>query len=131
MLTYEKIIEKLSSSSLNQTSKLRSVLKLSSAIVDLVKNQLTKTEYLDDKELTRTIKYFPVTIRKSGTPEDAISTLGGVSIKALDNNYELVDKPSNYCIGEMVDWNSPTGGFLIQGCVSMAYYLSEHFKGKI
>jgi predicted flavoprotein YhiN len=48
--------------------------------------------------------------------DEAISTAGGVAWKELDENLMLKKLPGVYCAGEMIDWEAPTGGFLMQGC---------------
>ncbi len=47
---------------------------------------------------------------------EAISTAGGVSWSELDDSLMLKKLPGVYCAGEMVDWEAPTGGYLLQGC---------------
>jgi predicted flavoprotein YhiN len=47
---------------------------------------------------------------------EAISTAGGVCWSELDENLMLKKLPGVFCAGEMIDWEAPTGGFLLQGC---------------
>jgi uncharacterized flavoprotein (TIGR03862 family) len=49
---------------------------------------------------------------------EAISTAGGVSKSALNDNLMLKAKPSIFCAGEMLDWEAPTGGYLISACLA-------------
>ena len=49
---------------------------------------------------------------------EAISTAGGVSVSALNDNLMLKAKPSIFCAGEMLDWEAPTGGYLISACLA-------------
>jgi predicted flavoprotein YhiN len=53
--------------------------------------------------------------------DEAISTSGGVDISELTDNLELKKLKGHYVMGEMVDFDTITGGYLIQGCISMAY----------
>jgi predicted flavoprotein YhiN len=48
--------------------------------------------------------------------EEAISTAGGVAWEALDENLMLRSHPGLFCAGEMIAWDAPTGGYLLQGC---------------
>jgi uncharacterized flavoprotein (TIGR03862 family) len=50
--------------------------------------------------------------------EEAISSAGGVHWDELDDDFMLRQKPGIFCAGEMIDWEAPTGGYLIQGCFS-------------
>ena len=43
----------------------------------------------------------------------------------FDANFQLKKLPNNYAIGEMLDWDAPTGGYLLQGCFSMGYNLAQ------
>lgn len=57
--------------------------------------------------------------------EEAISSAGGVAFEELDDNLMLRKLPGVHVIGEMADWEAPTGGYLLQGCFSMAYHVSR------
>jgi predicted flavoprotein YhiN len=48
--------------------------------------------------------------------DEAISTAGGVAFEALDENLMLRDLPGVFCAGEMLDWEAPTGGYLLTAC---------------
>ena len=62
--------------------------------------------------------------------DEAISTSGGISLNAVDSNFELKKIKNHFCIGEMLDWDAPTGGYLIQGCVSTGVYLAHQLNIK-
>lgn len=49
---------------------------------------------------------------------EAISTAGGVRLDALDANAMLRDLPGVFCAGEMLDWEAPTGGYLLTACLA-------------
>lgn len=57
--------------------------------------------------------------------EEAISSAGGVCLSELDESFMLKSKPGCFVIGEMADWEAPTGGYLLQGCFSTAYRASQ------
>jgi len=67
------------------------------------------------------VKRLPVILYRPRPIEEAISSAGGVSFKCVDDQLMLRNFPGWFCAGEMLDWESPTGGFLIQGCFSTAY----------
>jgi predicted flavoprotein YhiN len=50
--------------------------------------------------------------------DEAISTAGGVDFAALDGNLMLRDLPGVFCAGEMLDWEAPTGGYLLTACLA-------------
>jgi uncharacterized flavoprotein (TIGR03862 family) len=71
-------------------------------------------------ELAALAKAYPLTLRGPRPIEEAISTAGGVSWEELDDDLMLKRCPGIFCAGEMIDWDAPTGGYLIQGCLSTA-----------
>jgi uncharacterized flavoprotein (TIGR03862 family) len=71
-------------------------------------------------ELAVLAKAYPLTLRGPRPIEEAISTAGGVGWNELDDHLMLKRCPGIFCAGEMIDWDAPTGGYLIQGCFSTA-----------
>jgi predicted flavoprotein YhiN len=70
----------------------------------------------------------PLHITGLGPIDEAISTTGGIALNEIDNNFQLKKWPGHYAIGEMLDWDAPTGGYLLQACFSMGYKLAEHLN---
>ncbi len=123
------LIKKITDTKSNTTTTLKEQIKLPHAIVKLLKETLTKEEFLDIPVLAQFIKCFPLTIVDSAPIDEAISTSGGIALSAVDSNFELKNLKHHFCIGEMLDWDAPTGGYLIQACASMGVYLSGHLNG--
>ncbi|HEV2559525.1 MAG TPA: TIGR03862 family flavoprotein [Microvirga sp.] len=65
-------------------------------------------------ELAALVKAVPVTLAGTKGLERAISTAGGVALDAVDENLMLVQRPGVFVAGEMLDWEAPTGGYLLQ-----------------
>lgn len=124
------LIEKLTNSELNTTDTLRRKIKLPSAVISLLKSRLAKAEFLDMLTLANYIKSFPMKIIGSAELDEAISTSGGVNLTAVNLHFELNQLKNHFCIGEMLDWNAPTGGYLIQGCASSGVYLADQLNNK-
>lgn len=122
------LIKKINQSETNVTESLRDKLKLSPLVVTLIKQTLSKKEFLDVVCLAKSIKAFPVKIKSAALIDEAISTAGGVSLDAVNQYYELKGMNKHYCIGEMLNWDAPTGGYLIQACASMGVYLAGHLN---
>jgi len=72
------------------------------------------------RDLAALAKAYPLVLRGPRPIEEAISTAGGVSWEELDDDLMLKRWPGIFCAGEMIDWDAPTGGYLIQGCFSTA-----------
>lgn len=66
------------------------------------------------------IKSVELTITGTDTLARAISSAGGVALREVDGNFELKAWPGVYAVGEMLDWEAPTGGYLLQACFSTA-----------
>jgi predicted flavoprotein YhiN len=58
----------------------------------------------------------------------AISSTGGIDRDELDENFGLKRLPGVYAVGEMVDWDAPTGGYLLQACFSMGHWAANHAR---
>lgn len=131
-LTIEKVLEKLKSSPLkNTTDTLKIHLKLSSVQIGLLKTIISKEDFLNSETLTHSIKNLKLEVVGTTPIDEAISTVGGISLNAVDENFELNNLPNAYCIGEMLDYDAPTGGYLLQSCFSMGVCLSKYFNKQI
>ncbi|MCU1783545.1 TIGR03862 family flavoprotein [Pseudomonas sp. 13B_2.1_Bac1] len=79
--------------------------------------ELTPAEHFHDPaQLAVDIKALPLTLVKTRPMDEAISTAGGVPFEALDERLMLKQLPGVFCAGEMLDWEAPTGGYLLTGC---------------
>jgi predicted flavoprotein YhiN len=63
--------------------------------------------------------------------ERAISTAGGVDLGELTEFCEFKTKRLNYAVGEMLDWDAPTGGYLLQACFSTAVAAAKDLAKKL
>lgn len=68
------------------------------------------------QELARELKAWPLVLRAARPIAEAISTAGGVQLEALDEGLMLTALPGVFCAGEMLDWEAPTGGYLLTAC---------------
>ncbi len=91
----------------------------------LMKSYITKEEYLSPYSFIQKIKSLIIQVESLREIEESISTVGGIDTKDLNSDFSLKKHPQIYCIGEMVDWDAPTGGFLLQGSFSMGYYTGK------
>ncbi|SMQ29521.1 hypothetical protein SAMN04488483_4881 [Pseudomonas helmanticensis] len=72
--------------------------------------------FADPALLARAIKALPLTLIKTRPLDEAISSAGGVTFEAMDERLMLKALPGVFCAGEMLDWEAPTGGYLLTGC---------------
>ena len=112
----------------NTTEILKKELKLSAIQIGLLKNYLPKETFLNPKLLVKYIKKFSLEIVETARLDEAISTVGGIALTAIDAGFSLKALPNTFVIGEMLDWDAPTGGFLLQGCFSSAYVAASNIR---
>ena len=72
--------------------------------------------FADPAQLAQAIKALPLKLIKTRPLDEAISSAGGVRFEALDEHLMLKQLPGVFCAGEMLDWEAPTGGYLLTGC---------------
>ena len=71
---------------------------------------------LTPAELAQRVNRLPVRVTGVAPIARAISSAGGISFDALDDNFMLKAMPGTFVAGEMLDWEAPTGGYLLQAC---------------
>lgn len=72
--------------------------------------------FADPGSLSRAVKCLPLRLIKPRPVDEAISTAGGVKFEAMDQRLMLKALPGVFCAGEMLDWEAPTGGYLLTAC---------------
>ena len=77
---------------------------------------LTKEQMNDPAALATAIKALPVTLVAARPIDEAISTAGGVLFEVMNEHLMLEQLPGVFCAGEMLDWEAPTGGYLLAAC---------------
>ncbi len=108
---------------ISMSNYLRKKFKLGKEKLNLINECISKEEY--SHNLAFSLKNIPIILTSTRPIDEAISTKGGVSFTELEEDLSLKKYSNIYCIGEMVDWHAPTGGYLIQGCISMAKWVCE------
>jgi len=86
---------------------------------------LSAEQMHDPVLLAQTIKMLPLRLVAPRPLNEAISSAGGVEFAALDQRLMLQRIPGVFCAGEMLDWEAPTGGYLLTAC-----FASGHAAGK-
>jgi uncharacterized flavoprotein (TIGR03862 family) len=101
---------------------LRKATKLSAAAVGLLHEASlsggSSLASMSPAELASLIKSVPVRLTGTAPIARAISTAGGIAFSALDESFMLKRRPGVFVAGEMLDWEAPTGGYLLQACFS-------------
>jgi uncharacterized flavoprotein (TIGR03862 family) len=100
------------------SSHLNSRLGLNGVKTALLRECLPKSVFDNPQELAESIKRLPIRFRGMRPLDEAISTAGGVEFENMDENYMLRAMPGVFCAGEMLDWEAPTGGYLLTACLA-------------
>jgi len=73
-------------------------------------------EFIRDSVSAESLKALPIPLQRTRPIAEAISSAGGVTFESLDENWMLKKVPGVFCTGEMLDWEAPTGGYLLTAC---------------
>ncbi|MEH6477973.1 MAG: TIGR03862 family flavoprotein [Sneathiella sp.] len=119
-LSMDQIALKLSQSRKKQSLSnfLRKQLKLTALEIGLIHELCDKRDVQDVKLLANKIKALPIEIQSARPIDRAISTMGGIKTSEFDEHLMLKKQPGWFAAGEMIDWDAPTGGYLLQACFS-------------
>jgi hypothetical protein len=100
----------------SMASHLASRLGLKGVKSGLLHECLSKADYHDPAALAAAIKHLPLVLRRPRPLDEAISSAGGICFEALDERGMLRALPGVFGCGEMLDWEAPTGGYLLTAC---------------
>jgi len=113
----------------SMSSHLRKRLGLHGIKAALLYEIVDKSALNDSQRLAQYIKALPLTLWAPRPLPEAISTAGGVSFNALDAKLMLKKIPGVFCAGEMLDWEAPTGGYLLTACFATGRACGEGVVG--
>ncbi|HXC04487.1 MAG TPA: TIGR03862 family flavoprotein, partial [Bacteroidia bacterium] len=129
-LSRDEILSRISIRTSNHSisHRLREQVKLTDVQLLLLRQCCTREEFVNPASVADKIKRLRLTVNALAPVEEAISTAGGIALAEVDNHFQLQKLPGTYVIGEMLDWDAPTGGYLLQACFSMGHFLAEHLN---
>jgi uncharacterized flavoprotein (TIGR03862 family) len=112
------LVEKISKPRGSRTlaSHLEKTVGIKGVKAGLLREFVSKEAFADVKRLAFFIKRLPMTLSAPRPLDEAISSAGGVSFDALNDRLMLKASPGVFCAGEMLDWEAPTGGYLLTAC---------------
>jgi len=100
------------------STHLKTRLGLAGVKAGLLYELLDKTMLADVPRLAAMVKALPLVLSAARPIDEAISSAGGVRFEALDAGLMLIAVPGVFCAGEMLDWEAPTGGYLLSACLA-------------
>jgi uncharacterized flavoprotein (TIGR03862 family) len=107
------------------STHLKSRLGIAGVKMALLHEVLSPEQLHDPERLAIALKALPLTLARPRPVEEAISTAGGVRLEALDAHGMLRDLPGVFAAGEMLDWEAPTGGYLLTACFATGRLAGE------
>jgi len=100
------------------SSHLKSRLGLEGVKMGLLNELLSPAVLQNPESLATAIKALPIQLSATRPMDEAISTAGGVAWQGVKNDFQMTSLPGIFCAGEMLDWEAPTGGYLLTACMS-------------
>jgi uncharacterized flavoprotein (TIGR03862 family) len=100
----------------SMASHLEKTVGLKGVKVGLLHEFMPKEDFANAEKLADFIKQMPIPLTATRPLDEAISSAGGVTFEALDENLMIRNLPGIFCAGEMLDWEAPTGGYLLTAC---------------
>lgn len=113
-LTEDRLVAKLQGNARDLLGSAQSAWRLNDAALSILR-AFVSTEAMDARSLAASVKHCRLPLRGPRPIAEAISSAGGVSWSELDDQLMVRRMPGLYVAGEMIDWEAPTGGYLIQG----------------
>ena len=107
------------------SSHLKSRLGLDGIKLGILHEKLDKDAMNDPVQLARAIKALPITVSAARPIDEAISCAGGVRWEAMNEHLMVETKAGLFCAGEMLDWEAPTGGYLLTACMASGVVAGE------
>jgi len=103
------------------SSHLKSRLHIDGIKAGILYEVVSKEAMADPAQLAAAIKAVPITLTAARPLDEAISTAGGVLFEGLTHGLMVESLPGVFCAGEMLDWEAPTGGYLLQACFASGW----------
>ena len=121
--SHERLVKKLSKprGSRSMATHLEKTVHITGVKAGLLHEFVSKDDFSSAESLAHFIKNLPVSLTAPRPLDEAISSAGGVTFESLDEHLMLKSMPGVFCAGEMLDWEAPTGGYLLTACFASGY----------
>jgi predicted flavoprotein YhiN len=123
--TEEQLLQKAAGKTPVTTKSYSTTFNLNSTQLSLIKAFTDKKTFIDPELFAKTIKCLKLPVHSLRPIEEAISTVGGIDLSEMNPDFSFKKRHNCFAIGEMLDWDAPTGGFLLQGCFSMGHWVGK------
>ncbi|NOS75640.1 MAG: TIGR03862 family flavoprotein [Methyloglobulus sp.] len=109
----------------SMANHLRKRLGIEGIKAGLLREIVPATDFNDPIKLCSATKALPIKLAATRPLAEAISSAGGISFDAVDEHLMLCNLPGVFCVGEMLDWEAPTGGYLLSACFASGRMAGE------
>ena len=117
-LSQEQILQKLQQGKKQSLNTIWQKIGLDKTKIALIRDVISKNDWNDPLKMAQHIKQIAVQIQGFRPIEEAISCAGGIRLDALNKHLMLKNSPYIFACGEMLDWDAPTGGYLLTACLA-------------
>ena len=115
-ITIEQLEKKLQGNKKQSMTNIWRKAGLDTVKINLLREVVAKNLWSDATQMAQQIKHLMISLDGFRPIEEAISCAGGVKQVALSSQLQLQSNPYVFCCGEMLDWDAPTGGYLLTAC---------------
>jgi uncharacterized flavoprotein (TIGR03862 family) len=122
--TTDQLLKKIKNKEL-KTKDYATIFNLNSAQLAIIKAFTSKESFLSPLLFAKELKHISIQVNSLRPIDEAISTVGGIDLDEMNPDFSFRKYPNLFAIGEMLNWDAPTGGFLLQGSFSMGYWVGK------
>lgn len=101
------------------------VFNLNTVQLSIIKAFTSRESYLSPIQFANELKHVVIPVNSLRPLEEAISTVGGIDLDEMNPDFSFKKYPKLFAIGEMLNWDAPTGGFLLQASFSMGHWVGK------
>lgn len=127
----EQLVQKVQGKTSAKTRNYAEIFNLDSVQLALLKAFTSKETFLSPELFAKSLKQILLPVSALRPVEEAISTIGGIDLDEMNEDFSFRKLPNCFAIGEMLNWDAPTGGFLLQGCFSMGHWVGKKILERI
>lgn len=124
-LSADELVKRMGKVRRNFVREARRRWKLDPATCAILKHMPGRGPWKSVRQLAKEVKHCRIPLTKPRPIEETISSAGGVCWEELDDSLMLKKLPSIHVAGEMIDWEAPTGGYLMQACLATGAYAAH------
>jgi len=124
-------VQKVLGKTSTKTKNYAEIFNLDNVQLALIKAFTSKETFLSPELFAASLKHITLPVESLRPVEEAISTIGGIDLEEINADFSFKNRPNCFAIGEMLDWDAPTGGFLLQGSFSMGHWAGKKILERV